>query len=118
MPERPVSHAERSASAAAAIERRGPATLVALSIWNWENSKKAMKIAYPRRCLVDEAQQRGRTRDDEAGDDHRPSCAGPNTTSNPVCAMWPPSSGSTGTRLSRPITGPAHQIAAAASERL
>ena len=43
---------------------------------------------------------------------------GPNTTSSPVWAMWPPSRGSTGRRLSMPIIGPAHQIAYAASELL
>jgi hypothetical protein len=39
-----------------------------------------------------------------------------NTDSTPIIARWPPSSGSTGIRLSRPITGPAHQIARLASD--
>ncbi len=41
----------------------------------------------------------------------------PTKFSKPVIARWPPSSGSTGIRFSMPIAGPAHQMAAAASDQ-
>ena len=43
---------------------------------------------------------------------NRRECAGM-MRSSAASTTWPPSSGSTGTRLNRPITGPVHQMARA-----